>query len=83
MPLERWRSCGRSRPTPAADWSCRLPQHRLSAITVEGCRGGSLSGAVLLRRATNAVIKSIARNKTIANFAIFRPAFGLPAIIRG
>jgi len=48
---------------------------------VEGCRGGSLTGAVLFLTDTTIVMISMTRSTTTAVVAVFLPAFGFPTII--
>jgi hypothetical protein len=48
---------------------------------VEGCRGTTLSGAVLFRMAMIAVLSTINNRRTSAKAAIVLHAFGLPAIM--
>ena len=50
-------------------------------INVEGCKGGSFSGSVLLRQHTNAALSRIRKNTAMAMVATVRPALGLPTII--
>ena len=50
-------------------------------ITVEGCKGGLLTGEFRFRKPARVRITMIAIKRTIANVAILLPFLGFPAIM--
>ena len=50
-------------------------------ITVEGCIGGSLTGAVFFLTDTMMVMSTIMSSTVITAVAVFLPVFGFPTII--
>jgi hypothetical protein len=50
-------------------------------ITVEGCRGGSLTGAVFFLADKMMVMTTIMSSNVMTAVAVFLPVFGFPTII--
>ncbi len=73
MPPGHWPSCGKFPPAGEVQ--------PVVAIKVEGCNGATRIGGVFFRVASTAIVTTIRIAKAMAQNAMQRADFGLPAIM--